>query len=204
MASVTFGATKLNPAARENADLLAQLEKLKIQQAMAAAQSGQAAGGSPAQIQAAQLAAQMQRQQSAQGSSQGLQTERIQSSERMTGAQLAAQMQQLQQRQTGDRAIQGDRLQSTERMTGAQLAAQMQRQLAAQGSNQGMQTQRLNQGAADLATKIKGQRDVQADASKLEEDRKKDSAARALALFRSAPGASTGKLNMAGARAELG
>lgn len=191
--SVTSTSTHLTPGARENADLTNILEKLKLQQAIAAAKGGTSAGESPAQLQAARLAAALQQQQASVGSNQAMQTQRLQSgsadqsarlqsSERMTAAQLAGQLQQLQTRQGGDRTIQGDRLQSSERINATQLAGQLQRQ----------------------GIDIKGKRDLQTDASGLEEKRRKDAATRALALFRSAPGGGGSKLNMAAAAAELG
>lgn len=190
---VTTTSTSSAPTAgfMQNRDLTDQLEKLKLQNAIRAAQGGQSAGADPNM--AAQLAAQMERLKQGQQGNQSLQTERLQSSERMSAAQLAAQMAQLQARQSGDRTIQGDRLQSSERMTAAQLAAQMAR---------------LNtdiKGKKDLqAGDIQGKKDLQNQGSLLEEQRRKDAAARALAMFRATPGGGGGKLDVKGAAAELG
>lgn len=186
----------LTAVGMESQQLEGELQILKLKQALARAKSGQPAaptGDSPAALQAARLQATAQQQANTAGLQRDLQTQRLQVGQGQQAAQLAAQLQQLQTRQAGDRTIQGDRLQSTERMTAAQLAAQMQR---------------LNtdiQGKKDLqAGDIAGKKDLQTNASTLEEKRKKDSAARALALFRAAPGGGLGTLNTKAAAAELG
>lgn len=202
-------------AQKELVDLSRELEKFKIQQALDRARAGQPANTDPAAAnQAAQLAAQMQRQQAAAGSNQALQTERIQSTERMTGAQLAAQLQRQLAAQGSNQGMQTERIQSSERMTAAQLAAQMQQLQTRQAGDRTIQgdriqstervnTQNLAAQAARQLTDIKGKKELQTDASLLEEKRKKDSAARALALFRATPGG-MGTLNVKAAAAELG
>ena len=182
MGTFTSTSTSLTPGARLNADLTNELEKLKLQQAIAKAQSGQTTGESPGQLQAARLAAALQQQQAAAGSNQALQTQRLATNSSDLIARMNLQRQAQGDAQLGQKSIQADRLQSTERLSASQLAAQMQRQQSAQQS----------------------QKDLQTNASTLDEQRKKDAATRALALFRSAPGTQMSKLNTAGARAELG
>ncbi|PSB29906.1 hypothetical protein [Stenomitos frigidus] len=170
----------LTAAGQESNALEGQLQILKLKQALAAAQSGQSADNSPAGLQAARLKAALDQQQVAATAASGRLNDTNVAQRDLQNTRLAVQRDNLGMQLASQRASQGDRIQSTEKVNTQNLAAQLQRQQVG----------------------IQGQKDVQTNASGLEEQRRKDAAVRALALFNGTPGGAN--LNMAAARAQLG
>lgn len=143
---------------------------------------------------ASQLASQAALQAARLTSGEKMQTERLGSGERMQSERLNSAAANLAAQLAANRGMQTERLTSSEKMQTERLGAQSSN-LAAQLANS-LTLQR---------ERITGNQDQARLTSNLDEQRKKDAAARALALFRATPGGNRlSTLNVRGAAAELG